>query len=216
MLTCYNTKNHGSIIFIIEAYLRISKAIFIIHPSLRDVTLYNVTHSLMSQTPWEQMCPVQSSFLVITCPSHIYHRFWHYKNQPKNSNQKFATHHIVVVVIVVMSTSWYSTMSHATLILYYHASMLTSSTSLISHALSWYWTPMFVIMFLSHMYITCLDITKKSTKEFRPHACNASHCHRCHCCNVNFVVFNNVSCYTNILLSCIRDDFIDLLNIMRT
>ena len=51
------------------------------------------------------------------------------------------THHVVIIVtttIIAMLTLCYSIMSHATLILYHHASMLTLYTSLIPHAL---WLP---------------------------------------------------------------------------
>jgi hypothetical protein len=51
------------------------------------------------------------------------------------------THHdviIVIIVIIVMLTLCYSKMSHATLILYYHAFMLTLHTFFISHEL---WLP---------------------------------------------------------------------------
>ena len=45
---------------------------------------------------------------------------------------------IVIVVIIAMLTLCYSIMSHDTLIFYFHASMLTLQTPLISHAL---WLP---------------------------------------------------------------------------
>jgi uncharacterized membrane protein len=52
------------------------------------------------------------------------------------------THHVVTVVIFNLLTLCYSIMSHITLILYYHASMLILQTSLISYALclqqAWY------------------------------------------------------------------------------
>ena len=38
----------------------------------------------------------------------------------------------------------------------------------------------------------------------------------CHHCNVDFVFFHNVTCYTNSLLSHIRVNTTDLLNIMCT
>ena len=47
-------------------------------------------------------------------------------------------HHVVVIVIIISTatlTLCYSIMSHATLTLYYHASMLILQTSLISRAL---------------------------------------------------------------------------------
>ena len=48
----------------------------------------------------------------------------------KQSIQNFQlhtrTHHIDIIVIIVVLTLCYSIISHSTLILYYHASMLTS------------------------------------------------------------------------------------------
>ena len=57
--------------------------------------------------------------------------------------KKFKPHtrmrHIVIIVIIAMLTLCYSMMAHATRILYYHASMLTLQSSLISCAL---WLPL--------------------------------------------------------------------------
>ena len=44
-------------------------------------------------------------------------------------------HHVIIIVIIVVLTLFRSIMSHATLILYYHASMLTLWTPLRSRAL---------------------------------------------------------------------------------
>jgi hypothetical protein len=44
-------------------------------------------------------------------------------------------HHVVIIIMIVMLTLCYSVMSHATLILYYHASMLALHTFIISHVL---------------------------------------------------------------------------------
>ena len=67
----------------------------------------------------------------------------------KTIHQKIETtrlhtlHYSVIVVIIAMSTLSYSIVSHNTLILYDHASMLTLQTSLISRAL---WLPQGVIL----------------------------------------------------------------------
>ena len=48
------------------------------------------------------------------------------------------THHVIIIVIIVtiaMLTLCYTIMSHATLVLFYHVSMLTLHNSLISRAL---------------------------------------------------------------------------------
>ena len=52
--------------------------------------------------------------------------------------QRIQPHHVVIIVIIAMLALCYSIMSHATLMLYDHASMITLQTSLISHAL---WLP---------------------------------------------------------------------------
>ena len=44
-------------------------------------------------------------------------------------------HHVVIIIMIVMLTMCYSVLSHATLILYYHASMLTLHTFIISNVL---------------------------------------------------------------------------------
>jgi hypothetical protein len=45
---------------------------------------------------------------------------------------------------------------------------------------------------------------------------HALHCLHCHYWNVDFVLFHNVTCYTNPLLSCIHVNITNLLNIMCT
>ena len=57
-------------------------------------------------------------------------------NQPTKEFKPHArVHHDVVIVIIVVLTLCCSMMSHATLILYYHASVLTLQNSLISRTL---------------------------------------------------------------------------------
>jgi hypothetical protein len=73
-----------------------------------------------------------------TFPSHIYimrfdTKIIHQKIQPHT-----CMHHVVIITIIAMLTLCYSKMSHATLILYYHASMLTLHISLTFRAL---WLP---------------------------------------------------------------------------
>ena len=45
---------------------------------------------------------------------------------------------------------------------------------------------------------------------------HASHWYHCHYCNVDFVSFHNITCYTNSLLSCIHVNTANLLNITYT
>ena len=45
---------------------------------------------------------------------------------------------------------------------------------------------------------------------------HASRCHHCHYCKVDFVLFHNVTCYTNSLLSHIHVNIANLLNIVCT
>ena len=54
------------------------------------------------------------------------------------THQNIRTHHVIIIAMIIvhaMLTLCYFIMSHATLILYYHTSMLTLHTSLISPAL---------------------------------------------------------------------------------
>ena len=37
-----------------------------VHPKLRNINLYNITHSLISPNPWEWMFAVQISLLIVT------------------------------------------------------------------------------------------------------------------------------------------------------
>jgi hypothetical protein len=67
-------------------------------------------------------------------------------------------------------------------------------------------------------YITGFDIKAihQRTQTTRSHA---SHCHHsiyCHYCNLDFVLFHNVKCYTKSLLSCIHANNTYLLNIACT
>jgi hypothetical protein len=64
-------------------------------------------------------------------------------------------------------------------------------------------------------YITYLDI-KIIHQRIQTTRSHASHCHRCQCCNVDFVLFHSVTCYTNPLLSRIHIDIANLLNITCT
>ena len=103
-----------------------------IHPSLRNVTLSNVTPSLISY-----MCLVQISLLVLIFSSHT---SWvlTLKQSTKEIKPQARTHYVVVIVIIAMLTLFYSIMSNDTSILYYNTSKLTLQTSLIPHAL---WLP---------------------------------------------------------------------------
>ena len=70
-----------------------------------------------------------------------------------------------------------------------------------------------------HMHFGCHrhDIRRKnqSTKEFKAHICShSSRCHHYHYCNVDCVLFHNVTCYTNSLLSRIHVTTAELLDII--
>ena len=65
---------------------------------------------------------------------------------------------------------------------------------------------------ISFPYITCFDI-KLIHQRIQTTPPHASRCHCCHYCNVDLVLFHNVPCYTNPLLSCIHVNTIYLLNI---
>ena len=60
------------------------------------------------------------------------------KQSTKEFKLHVCMHHIIIIVIIGMLALCVSMMSHTTLILYYHTSMLTLHISLISHAL---WLP---------------------------------------------------------------------------
>ena len=81
-------------------------------PSVMSLTLY------YSEVLGNGCARFKSPSLLSHFPS-MYHGFWHYNNPPKNSKHTLAC----------------ITLSHATLSLYYHASMLTLQISLISCAL---------------------------------------------------------------------------------
>ena len=69
--------------------------------------------------------------LVIKFPS-IYHGFW---NKPSKVFKPYVwTHQVVIIVIIVILTLGCFIMSKATLMIFYHTSILTLRISLISHA----------------------------------------------------------------------------------
>ena len=69
--------------------------------------------------------------------SFLYITHFDIRNNPqKKFKPHTRTHHVVVIVILAMLTLCYSIMSHATLVLYYHAFMLTLHASLMSCALA--------------------------------------------------------------------------------
>ena len=108
------------------------------HLNLHNNTLLNVTPSLRSWNPRERTFSIRISLLVVTFPSHISRVLTLMKQPIKEFKPHACTHHIVITIIIAMSTLCYSIMPHTTLILYYHASMLTLHTSFISRAL---WLP---------------------------------------------------------------------------
>jgi hypothetical protein len=78
-----------------------------VHSTLCNINLLNVTSSLISRNLRERMFSVQISLLIVI---------------------------IIIIAIVARLTLWYFIVSHATLILNYHASMFTLQNSLISRA----------------------------------------------------------------------------------
>ena len=108
--------------------------------NLRNTTLCNATPSLI---PWN---PREHNVLSWNLPPRCHislphtHTLWHQSKPPNDSNHKLArTRHIAIIVNTATQTSCYSAMSHGTLIIYDHTSMLALHTSLISRAL-WYAT----------------------------------------------------------------------------
>ena len=72
-------------------------------------------------------------------------------------------HHVVIVVIIAMLTLCYSIMSHAALIIFYRAFMLTLHKSLIPRAL---WLPHMcdIMEFKVYYYVRESPITKKNVQ----------------------------------------------------
>jgi hypothetical protein len=66
---------------------------------------------------------------------HVSSHMWHSSKPPKNSNHTSCCHRCNVLLVIAMLTMCYSILSHATLMLFYHASMLTLHNSLMSHIL---------------------------------------------------------------------------------
>ena len=66
--------------------------------------------------------------------------------------------------------------------------------------------------------ITCFDIKiiHQRIKTTRSHTSRCCHCNYCHYYNVHFVELHNVTCYTNLLLSCIHANTTKLHNITCT
>ena len=54
-------------------------------------------------------------------------------------------------------------------------------------------------------------VIKLIYQRIQPTSSHASRCHHCHCCNVDFVLFHNVTYYTNPLLSHIHAKIAQLL-----
>ena len=145
-----------------------------LHPKLRNINPHNVTHSLISWNPREQMFVVHISLLIVTFLSLISRIFVinanHQRSQPTPSHcdmcQYVECHLLIFILLLLMSlvkcwsmdmshcsgrpsgvdhsttskccTLCYSIVSHATLILLYHAFMWTLQNFVISRAL---WMP---------------------------------------------------------------------------
>ena len=71
---------------------------------------------------------------------------------------------------------------------------------------------------ISFLHITCFDIKViyQRIQTTCSYASCCHHCHYCYYCSVDFVLFHNVTCYMNPLLSRIHVNNIDLINIMCT
>jgi hypothetical protein len=72
-----------------------------------------------------------------------------------------------------------------------------------------------LLVVTSPSHITCFDI-KIIHQSIRTTCSHVSCCHHCHYCRFDFVLFHNVTCYIDSLLSRIHVNTIDLLNIMCT
>ena len=118
----------------------------LLHLNLRNVTFCNVTPSLISWNTRERMCSVEISLLCChTSLSYIIGsdiKIIHSRKQTTWSHWSRCHHCIIIIIIIAILTLCYSIMSCATLIIYYHTSMLTLHTCLTPRALSlphvWY------------------------------------------------------------------------------
>ena len=109
-----------------------------IHSKLRNINLLNVTPSLIFQSFREWMFSIWISLLIVMFPSHISYILT-LKWTTKQLIPHACTHHIVVIIInIVMLLLCCFIMSHVTLILLYHAFVLTSQNFLISRAPCWF------------------------------------------------------------------------------
>ena len=99
------------------------------------MNLLSATHSLMSKTLENQCSQLKSHSSLSHFPP-ICHGFLTFKQTTKELKPHAHTPHVVITVIIVitaMLTLCHSIMSHATLNLFFHVSMLTLHNSLPSY-----------------------------------------------------------------------------------
>ena len=141
-----------------------------VHPKLRNINLHNVTHSLISRHPREQMFVVQISLFIVTFPSLISRIFVINANYQRSQSTPLhcaMCQYVECLLLLLLPlvdcrcmhmphrpgrssgvdhnatplkccTLYYFIFSHATLVLWCHASMLTLHNFVISRAL---WLP---------------------------------------------------------------------------
>ena len=110
-----------------------------LHSKLCNINSLNVILSLISWIPRERMSSIQISLFIVMFPSsYITGSDIEINHQRIQVTRSHTSHCHRCIVIIAMLTLCYSTISHSTLILFHHTSMLTPHNSLISHTL---WLP---------------------------------------------------------------------------
>jgi hypothetical protein len=72
-----------------------------VHLNLHNITLLNVTPSLIPKNPKEHMCSVGVSLHVVTFPSHI-SQIMTLEQSIKEFGPRARVHHVVIIVVLAM------------------------------------------------------------------------------------------------------------------
>ena len=67
-----------------------------------------------------------------------------------------------------------------------------------------------------HIMVFDNKVSHQRIHTTHSHASHCHHCNNCNCCNVDFVLFHNVTWYTNSILSCIHVNTTNILNVTYT